>query len=140
MVGIGCFILVFVWPLFHIRDRKKLIPAIMLILSVFLGNIYSHSLLIRENLYLLSIFIAFMYALTYESLALDVSHASRSFRSNTVRLSVTIFIIAIASYFAALEVASSFYQMPFKYGGHCYLSVTVERDCGGQSSIIESGK
>ena len=53
VIGVGSFILVFVWPLFNVSDRKKLVPAIMLILSVFLGNIYSHSLLIRENLYLL---------------------------------------------------------------------------------------
>ena len=140
VIGVGSFILVFVWPLFNVSDRKKLVPAIMLILSVFLGNIYSHSLLIRENLYLLSIFIAFMYALTYESLASDVTQASRSVRSNTMRLFVALFIIAIASYFVAVEVASSFYKMPFKYAGHCHLGATVEKNCDGQSSIIESGK
>ena len=140
LIGIGSFIWMFVWPLFNINDRKILIPAIMLILSVFLGNIYSHSLLIRENLYLLAVFVAFMYALTYESLAASVTCASRSVRNNAIVLTMTIVMIAAVAYFVIVEVASSFYKMPFQYAGHCYAGAKVEKRCDLRSDIGVPGK
>ena len=112
----------------------------MLVLSVFLGNIYSHSLLIRENVYLLSIFIAFAYALTYESLAADCAREPKRANYNQFRFYVTMFIIVAVACFAALEVASSFYKMPFQYAGHCYNGAKEAKKCDAQPGIMERGK
>ncbi|CAN1568954.1 O-antigen ligase-related [Burkholderiaceae bacterium] len=62
LVGIGCFILVFVYPLIQQKNRQILYPSVVLITASFLGNLYSHSLIIRENLLLLSVFAALMYS------------------------------------------------------------------------------
>lgn len=140
LIGFCSFILIFAWPYFKIKDKSKLFPVGMLILSVFLGNIYSHSLLIRENLYLLSIFIAFMYALTYESLAVDGAPEPKPAKYHQYRLVVAMFIIFSVACFAALEVASSFYKMPFLYSGHCYNGAKEANKCDVRPGIMERSK
>jgi O-antigen ligase len=61
IVGWLGFIVIFTWPLVFVR-KVSLVPAYMIIMSIFLGNIYSHSLIVRENLFLLTIVIALIYS------------------------------------------------------------------------------
>ena len=129
IIGFGSFLLLFVWPFFNIQNRNKLIPVSMLILSVFLGNIYSHSLLIRENLFLLSVFIALMYAYVFEPLPGHFTNASRAVKRNVLTQGIAILVIVLVFYFAASEVAASFYKMPFQYAGHCYQGAEESIKC-----------
>ena len=140
IIGFGSCMLIFLWPFFNVKDRRKLIPVSMLILSVFLGNIYSHSLLIRENLFLLASFVGLMYALTYDSFATGGNQASASIKYNTLRLYITLLSVVTVAYFAASEIASSFYKMPFQFGGHCYQGGVEPKNCALQTSIREHGK
>lgn len=60
--GFISFIILFFYPILHSRQPKKIIPICVLILAVFWGNLYSHSLLVRENLLLLAIAVAILYS------------------------------------------------------------------------------
>ena len=61
VIGTSAFILAIGWPFYKIgRISTITIPA-MALLAIALGNIFSHSLLIRSNLILLAVFLALVY-------------------------------------------------------------------------------
>ncbi len=63
IIGILVFISVFMWPVHKAGGYLvRLTPAILCIFSMFLGNLYSHSLIIRENLFFLAAMVALLYA------------------------------------------------------------------------------
>jgi len=62
LVGFLGFIIVFLWPLAFAKKTLSFMSAYVLIISIFLGNIYSHSLIVRENLFLLAIVVALIYS------------------------------------------------------------------------------
>jgi O-antigen ligase len=62
MVGASAFIFAMSWPFLKSnRPLKAIVPG-MALLSIALGNIFSHSLIIRPNLILLAVFLALTYA------------------------------------------------------------------------------
>lgn len=62
LIGGIVFSVALLAPFFLVRDRRVLLPAVVGLFSLFLGNIYAHSFLIRENLILASTLLALMYA------------------------------------------------------------------------------
>jgi hypothetical protein len=120
-VGVGGFLIVFLWPLRQVQQFKTIAPALIAILSIFLGNLYSHSLIIRENLFLLAVFIAVLYAQvkTYSQERAGLISKDRSYCSKIS----TYFLLGIAIltvYFSWEEVITSFGKQPFEYGSECY--------------------
>jgi len=61
VIGVFSFIGMFLWPLFFIKN-SSITPACVIIVAIFLGNIYSHSLIVRENLFVLAIVVALTYS------------------------------------------------------------------------------
>jgi len=86
-------------------------------LSIFLGNLYSHSLIIRENLLLLSVFLALLYAQA-EQLRLVIGGQS------TVRNYILLIILSATIALAIHEVRTSYGKPPFIYGSECYKNST----------------
>jgi O-antigen ligase len=135
LIGTLSFLVVFLWPVKHCDDFKKLVPVIVAIIAVFLGNLYSHSLIIRENLYLLAVFVALLYAhcgkaATAVSLtpspsteklkpAVRVNTSSVSLRPTYTSISLLVCVIALA-YFAYQEVSTAKSKFPLVYGSDCY--------------------
>jgi O-antigen ligase len=62
LVGASVFVLALSWPFFQVDRLSILIAPSVAIFSVFLGNVFSHSLLVRPNLILLAVFLALLYA------------------------------------------------------------------------------
>jgi O-antigen ligase len=62
LVGFIAFLILVFYPIFKTRDKRTLIPAGVAILAVFAGNLFSHSMLVRENLLIAAAFLALMYA------------------------------------------------------------------------------
>jgi hypothetical protein len=58
--GLG-FIILFAFPLYR-NIKPDNISVCMMIMAIFLGNIYSHSLLVRENLIFLAIMVSLLYS------------------------------------------------------------------------------
>ncbi len=62
VVGFGSFIILFAYPILHNRRLQTAIPVYILVISIFWGNLYSHSLIVRENLFILAVAVAVMYS------------------------------------------------------------------------------
>jgi O-antigen ligase len=121
LLGVACFALVFIAPVMHCNQRKTLGPAAFAIGAIFLGNIYSHSLIIRENLLLLSAFIALLYSYSQYSESPAMASITATSSSKRVSLSwlkfgVALIICAFVSLFLWREIKQSFEQLPFEYG------------------------
>ena len=61
-IGFSIFVLVLIYPLSMIASRQYLIPAMVGLGSLFLGNIFSHAFLVRENLLLAAVLVGLSYA------------------------------------------------------------------------------
>jgi O-antigen ligase len=62
LVGFVAFLILVLYPIFKMRDKRALVPAGVAVLAVFAGNLFSHSMLVRENLLIAAAFLALMYA------------------------------------------------------------------------------
>lgn len=135
IIGMGCFTLIFVWPFFHVENRKKLISASVLIISVFLGNLYSHSLLIRENLLLLAVFIGLMYAHAKNDFSINARYERETVKPNkVVRYGMT-FILLFITLLSLHETIASFNKMPFIYNENCYAGAKEVNKCNARQPI-----
>lgn len=117
VVGIISFMSVFLWPFFNVKKRLVLIPATFGIISLFLGNLYSHSFIIRDNLMLLSIFVGLLYSYTCQQ------KRRVSFYSQTLERQYLIVICFGIAFILTLlgvvnEVIHSFGKLPFIYGSY----------------------
>ena len=65
LIGIAVFSFLCLYPAWKIRNKKLLIPAWAALGAVFIGNIFAHSMLVRENLFIAAGFIGLMYACAY---------------------------------------------------------------------------
>jgi O-antigen ligase len=62
LVGILTFALAIGWPFYRADQFSKIAAPALAILSIALGNLFSHPLLVRPNLILLAVVLALMYA------------------------------------------------------------------------------
>jgi O-antigen ligase len=121
VIGVACFALVFIAPALRCTQRKTLGPAAFAIGAIFLGNLYSHSLIIRENLLLLAVFIALLYSYSQFSEPPVVTSATAPSAREQESLSwvtvgLALVVCACVSFFLWREIKHSFKQLPFEYG------------------------
>jgi hypothetical protein len=84
------------------------------ILGLCLGNLYSHSFIIRDNLLLLCVFMALAYSHAYpQSIAFASPPVARCKLSGKVVVLIALIIVLTIPY-AITEVASSFNRLPFQ--------------------------
>jgi hypothetical protein len=62
VLGFSAFVLLLAYPLFKVSDKRLLIPAVVALGAAFGGNLFSHSMLVRDNLLIAACFVALMYA------------------------------------------------------------------------------
>lgn len=65
LIGIAAFSLLVFYPTWQILNKKLLIPAWVGLGAILIGNIFAHSMLVRENLFIAASFIGLMYAWVY---------------------------------------------------------------------------
>ncbi len=151
VIGAALFTLMLAYPLWKIKDKRVLIPACIGLLSVFAGNLFAHSMLVRENLFVAAGFLALMYAWV----ALEQGQASDSLNTNALlsgtkkpvsglrgtstALSVIILVGGLfVGVLAAKEVYRSFNRFPFTFDTQCYKSKPLDRD-GWMTGLYEVG-
>jgi hypothetical protein len=112
LIGILCILIVFVYP-FQSRQRdNQYLVAVFGILAIFFGNIYSHSLIIKENIFLLVSLIALMYNLMIDdSFPKPQTKKSDSYLG-IIRCAILLFTVLIIC-LGFIEVNSSFRKIPF---------------------------
>lgn len=131
LVGATSFTLVFLWPYKHCKETKKLVPAFAAICAIFLGNIYSHSLIIRENLYLLAVFVALLYAhceTQDNKFSISSANGLEKFgQAKHIGTSILV-VLTLAAYVAYIEVINAKGKFPFIYGSDCRKLTTAFAD------------
>ena len=62
LIGVALFTLMLASPICRVRHKVVLVPALVALASVLVGNIYAHSLLVRENLLVAAALVSLLYA------------------------------------------------------------------------------
>lgn len=136
VIGIYLFCFFIIFPILLSKNKKHLIPALFGLGSVFLGNIYSHSLLVRENFFIASAFIALAYAWAFFE---PTSHNKKTidyFKKNKTQAIVLGCICLTLITMTFLEVKQSFKKFPFKSDKECFIAKPLTED-GWTSGIYE---
>jgi O-antigen ligase len=130
VVGATCYVLVFVWPLCQTKERKALVPAAVAIFGLCLGNLYSHSFIIRENLLLLCVLLGLAYSYADPTpLAGSQTEAETARPRVPIKVSLLIaLIILVAAVFAVREIAGSFDRIPFQRASTCNRLAPIRGD------------
>ena len=147
LIGAGIFLYALIYPWIEIRNRKYLYPATFGLLALFMGNIYSHSFLVRENLMLASVLVGLMFSWQISDPKLKIMsdpfqlqmvescwHKLKRFFLGAIKLKI-FFSLAIFS-FACYEIYTSFNRKPFLAGINCFISKPISHD-GWSSGVYE---
>lgn len=129
IVGVSAFLVLILAPLFLYVDRREFIPAVIALFSLFLGNIFAHSFLVRENLFLASIILALMYSfIPRTNLALWPYKFSGLWNHRPCLKFLPLFIFFVIAILGAREIYRSFYGFPFRYGAKCFINKPLTQD------------
>lgn len=121
LIGASIFLLAFVVPFSILKNQRIAFPANIALMSLLLGNIFSHSFLVRENLMLGAVLIGALYLFSEDKVMIS-PHRSRK------TLLIGIFLSTLVLIFGAREVYGSFGKKPFERGYYCYLGKDLQSD------------
>lgn len=129
LVGAIVFAVAITAPFFLVQDRRVLMPAAIALFSLFLGNVYAHSFLVRENLFLAAILLGLMYSyIPQERLALSPYKLLKEWRPKVPWKVILPLFFFGALGFGAREIYTSFYRFPFEYGRACFVNQPISAD------------
>jgi hypothetical protein len=142
LLGFSAFVLLLAYPLLRSLDRRALIPGVVALCAIFGGNLFAHSMLIRENLLLAVCFLALLYASvtavavpTNKGPALQtagglwqLSSGLRFLCNGFKQPTMIIFCLMIAGVFMAKELYQSLKHSPFTVDLQCHESRRVHHD------------
>ena len=136
LIGVLLFSLLVFYPVWKVKNKKTLIPAWIALGAIFVGNLYGHSLLVRENLFLATVFIALMYAwLTPDNIKSPSFFSSLSIdkKLSSIVLIAGVFIIL---FFAIKESIQTFRRFPFSIDTQCFKNQKIYPD-GWTTGLVE---
>lgn len=116
LIGCAIFSLVFLYPWFKALHRQHLYPAVIGLIGLFLGNIFAHAFLVRENLLLGAALLGLIYSWPQRTKSSPEIKSSNP-KSRRWYLIGILSIVVIA---LSTEIISSFYRLPFYAGNDCY--------------------
>lgn len=130
IVGFASFFIILVWPLFIVAHSNKMRTVYVVITALFLGNIYSHSFIIRENLYLLMILVGVIYAYLP---AVSEGNNKSSLKKLTVgwillKSLFSIFLCVVFAFAIGRETSRAYTNPPFKYAQECYRASKISNN------------
>jgi O-antigen ligase len=126
LIGVTVFGLVLIAPYLEIKDRKILRPAFIAMMGLFLGNVFSHSFLVRENLIIFTIICALIWANTTCAKNSNTKIVAGNFKNIFLYRNFSLVLLALT--FSLLEIKSSFGKFPFHYGVNCWRNSPVSDD------------
>lgn len=116
-------------PFILAGNRRQLLAGSIGLFSLFLGNIFAHSFLVRENLFLAAILLGLMYSsIPEERLNLNPCKLLKTWRPGLPWKLILIVIFCTFFILGFREIYSSLYSFPFKYGAKCFLSKPLTPD------------
>lgn len=138
IVGFALFTLFVLYPLWKIKDKQSLIPALVGLSSIFLSNLYAHSLLIRENLFLVTVMIALMYAWLFaEKTPATVNSKTVNFLTFNRPIQVMAGLaLTTLLFLGAREIYLSFNRFPFTEDIQCFKNKSMTPDGWTSGQLI----
>jgi hypothetical protein len=134
LIGFFTLAAVIVIPIVRARFSSRLLPIGIMLIAFGLGNIFAHSLLIRENFFLFAACVALLYVQAQRSIdAVATENAERYCESvrcwhlnpkNLKRLALAFCLMMAA--LIIREVYASFGRFPYVYGVRCYAPTTLK--------------
>jgi hypothetical protein len=118
LVGIAVFAIAFIVPYCACQNKKLILPASIGLLSLFLGNVFAHSFLVRENLLLGAALLGLLYSISAVEAQKSAGYRLIGISRTHLLSYIAIFVLLMS---IALEVKSSFGRTPFQSGFDCYL-------------------
>lgn len=141
LLGFFAFVLLLAYPIFRVADKRVLIPGLFALAAIFGGNLFSHSMLVRENLLLAACFVALMYSwVTAEKISPTVAAPSYLHKHYGLGRALELIVAGvtqpkvltacglIAVVLIAKETHQSLNQRPFDVDVQCHASRRIEPD------------
>ncbi len=125
LVGATIFLGALLLPIRDIKNKKELIPAAVAISSLFLGNIFSHSLLVRENLLIAAVFAGLLYSQCSGVLSKYFFQKLPYCRAKNYLILPLCTTISLLLF---MEIYRSYGKIPFTYGFYCYQKESLTED------------
>ena len=135
IVGFCTFAAVIIIPLVRARLSLHLLPVSTMLIAFGLGNIFAHSLLIRENFFLFAACIALFYARAQRCTENVIEQKSanqscailKTWCLKRLHFKQWIFLLVlILIVFVVREVYVSFSRFPYFYGAKCYAATNLK--------------
>ena len=148
LIGIAIFALVIFYPLYRIVNKRLLIPAGVALGAIFLGNIFAHSMLVRENLFIAACLIGLMYAYVksekysavtadFQSSHTEHKYSASSFKVKLIKNPLLIAVFSILLVISAFrEIYTSFRSVPFLKDVQCFKERPLDAD-GWTSGVFK---
>lgn len=130
-IGISFFLLAFIFPLKVARTRSLLYPAVIGLLSLFLGNVFAHAFLVRENLLLAASLLALLYSMAYVGYPVNAGQIVRG-QTRWKWLGAALLLC-----FVGLELFTAYGRLPFIYGADCFIKEKLLAKDGWTSGAWE---
>lgn len=129
VLGILIFAIALLCPLFAIKNSKIILPASIAIVSLLLGNVFSHSLLVRENLCLLAVMLGCAYSSSGCRLNSNYPEFACGSKGQATHMHLVCAALVILLMSATLhEVYRSFGRTPFERGFYCFGVKSIDAD------------
>ena len=143
LLGFMAFVCLLAYPIIKTTNKRVLMPALVMLVAVMGGNLFSHSMLVRENLLLAFCFLALLYAWaeTEAGRAQTQSGSTLSLDANNLIASLInrlglwlsqprVFIgcVVVASLLIAKETYQSLTGKVFNVDVQCQQTRKLERD------------
>jgi hypothetical protein len=134
LVGFFTLAAVIVIPILRAKFSLRLLPVGVMLIAFGLGNIFAHSLLIRENFYLFAACVALLYVQSQRTIDVRVTeYATQSCGSlgrwhlkplHLKRLAWLLSLMMVG--LIIREVYASFGRFPYLYGARCYSPMVLK--------------
>lgn len=114
LIGITVFTIAFIVPYRACKNKQLILPALIGLLSLFLGNVFAHSFLVRENLLLGAVMLGLLYVFAQDHFSkIDLLWS----RYKKVYYSLLALLVLAITH----EIYTSFGKLPFKAGADCFI-------------------
>jgi O-antigen ligase len=120
LLGILVFAIAFIVPYLACTNKKIIFPAVIGLISLFLGNVFAHSFLVRENLLLGAALLGLLYvfATDHSTQYLYGDYGGRISGKYRPWVGLGSIVLVVAMVW---EAYYSFGRLPFKAGGDCFV-------------------
>lgn len=144
-IGMMLFVLMLLYPYKKISSKQHLIPAMIGLGSMFLGNVFSHAFLVRENLLIAAVLVGLAYAWSLADPKKEIAilrysseGVNKGFKNYTLFLTNVKWagVVVLVVILGGLEVVYSWHKFPFSPSLLCQKALPLSDD-GWSSGAYE---